>query len=94
MADHGSAIAWGASDDIDMAATSVRRLSAETMTPHDFKAFMQRQGYTLDGVAAELGISRRLAAYYAKERDVPRYIALACRYLENQDVAVHKSQAA
>lgn len=82
VTDHGNAVAWGSRDEIDMAATSVRRLAEETMTPHDFKAFMKRHGYTLDSVAAELGISRRQAAYYSSERGVPRYIALACRYLD------------
>ena len=43
---------------------------------------MRRNGYTFDSVAAELGISRRLAAYYAKEREIPRHIALACHYLD------------
>lgn len=85
IVEHGSAIAWGDGDEIDMPATSVHRIESETMTPHDFKAFMKRHNYTLDSVAAELGISRRQAAYYAKERAVPRYIALACRYLDAAD---------
>ena len=74
----GSAIAWGGDDELDMAATSVLRLAEEVMTPADFGAFMKRHDFTFGRVAAELGISPRLAAYYAKERTVPRAIALAC----------------
>src|SRR5208337_4934684 len=32
----------------------------------------------------QLGISRRLVAYYSSKRQVPRYIALACRYLDRE----------
>ena len=80
----GSAIAWGADDELDMAATSVLRLAQEMMTPADFGAFMKRHDFTFGRVAAELGISPRLAAYYAKERSVPRYIALACHCIDLQ----------
>ena len=79
---HGSAVAWGANDEIDMAATSVERLAAQTMTPQDFKAFLERHKFTFDRAAAELGLSRRLVAYYASERTVPRTVALACNYID------------
>jgi hypothetical protein len=78
----GGAIAWGDDDKIDMAATTVERLADESMTPADFSAFLQRHSLSLDAAAAQLGISRRLVAYYAKEREIPRYIALACAYLD------------
>jgi hypothetical protein len=78
----GAAIAWGDDDKIDMAATTVERLADESMTPADFSAFLERHSLSLDAAAAQLGISRRLAAYYAKDREIPRYIALACAYLD------------
>ncbi len=81
VADDGFAVAWHG-DEIDMASTTIADLAEQAMTPADFAGFMKRSGYTLDSVAAELGISRRLAACYAKEREIPRHIALACRYLE------------
>jgi len=80
--DGGSALAWGHDDDLDMAAAAVARLAAETMEPADFAAFLKRRGFTFDRAAAELGISRRLVAYYASERAVPRHIALACAYID------------
>lgn len=79
--EHGYGIAWG-DGAIDMASTTVADAADETMTAEDFAAFMDRHGFTLDRVAAELGISRRMAAYYKKQARVPRTVALACRYLD------------
>ena len=78
---HRFGIAWG-QDDLDMGASTIADLADETMTAEDFSDFMERNGLTLDGVAAELGISRRMAAYYRRERRVPRTMALACRYID------------
>lgn len=88
VTDDGFALAWGDGDDLDMASTTLAELAAQAMTPADFAAFMKRNGYTLDSVAVELGISRRLAADYAKGREIPRTVALACRYLERRGVAL------
>ena len=81
--DEGTAIAWG-DGDVDMAATSVLDLAEESMTAADFSEFMTRHGFTFDRIAAELGISKRLAGYYAAGRSVPRYIALACALMDLQ----------
>ncbi len=90
----GSAIAWGADDELDMATTSILRLAEEAMTPADFTAFMKRHDFTFGRVAAELGISPRLAAYYAKERSVPRYIALACHCIDMNGGGIIRGQDA
>lgn len=79
---YGSMIAWGADDAIDIAATTVERLASENMSAQDFAAFLKRHNFTYESAAAHLGISRRLVGYYASERKVPRYIALACAYLD------------
>jgi len=84
MIEDGSAIAWGADDAIDVAATSIERLAEEQMTSADFHAWLEQHKLTYDAAAAQLGISRRLVAYYAGQRPVPRYIALACRYLDQK----------
>jgi hypothetical protein len=78
-----TAIAWGTDDGIDMAATTVERLAEETMTSSDFRAWLERHAFTYEVAAAQLGISRRLVGYYAGKRRVPRYIVLACRYLDS-----------
>jgi hypothetical protein len=78
VVEDGAAIAWGVGGEIDMAATTIESLADEIMTPADFAEFLRRNGLSLDSAAAQLGISRRLVGYYAKERAIPRYIALAC----------------
>jgi hypothetical protein len=80
----GTAIAWGTDDALDMAATTVERLAEETMDSSDFRAWLERHALTYEAAAAQLGISRRLVGYYASRRRVPRYIALACRYIDTQ----------
>lgn len=85
VVEDGAAIAWGDDDQIDIAATTVENLADEAMTPADFAEFLRRNRLSLDAAAAQLGISRRLIAYYAKEREIPRYIALACAYIDKKN---------
>lgn len=82
VTDDGAAIAWGENDEIDMPATSIERLAGESMEPADFSAFLKRHDLTFEFAAAQLGLSRRLIAYYASERRIPRHVALACKYLD------------
>jgi len=39
---------------------------------------------SLDGMAARLGIARRLVADYRKDKPIPKTVALATRYLLEQ----------
>lgn len=80
----GSIIAWAEDETIDLAASTVERLADEVMSAEDFKGFLDQVGWTFDRASAELGISRRLVAYYAQGREIPRHIALACKYLARQ----------
>lgn len=83
VAAFGSAIAWDDDEQIDMSAVAVEELAEQGMDAADLKAFMKRNGLTLDSTAAQLGLGRRIVAYYASgERSIPRVVALACRYLE------------
>ena len=44
---------------------------------------MARNGLTLDAAAQELGLSRRMLAYYRSgEKPLPRTVALACKWWE------------
>ena len=79
--DEGTAIPWG-DGEVDMAATSVLNPAEQSMTPADFSGFMKRHSFTFDRVAAELGTSKRLAAYYAAGRSVPQSIAMACKPMD------------
>lgn len=81
----GTAIAWGTNDEIDMPATAIEHLASEVMQNSDFRTWLEKNRLTLDAAATQLGISRRLAAYYASgEKPIPRYIALACAYLDRK----------
>ena len=85
VANDGTAIAWGKNDEIDMATTTIEHLASEVMQKSDFRAWLEKNRLTLDAAAAQLGISRRLAAYFASgEKPIPRYIALACAYLDKR----------
>jgi hypothetical protein len=79
----GSAIAWGENDEIDMAASSVQRLAAQTMTGADFRAFLFRNNLTQDAAAACLGRSKRSIAGYVEMDWIPRVIVLACKGWES-----------
>lgn len=52
------------------------------MTNSDFRAWHERMGYTYKTGCEALGISRSMYAYYLSNKDVPRPIELACKYLE------------
>ena len=82
LVEDGSAVAWGDDDAIDMPATAIERLAMEIMVAEDFARFLKRNRLTFDSAAAQLGVSRRLVAYYASGRPIPRYIALACERLD------------
>ena len=88
----GAAIGWGETDELDIAATTLERLAEESMSPSEFRAWLDRHGLTYDAASAQLGISRRLVAYYASHRPVPRYIALACRYFDERRATASEAQ--
>jgi len=69
-------------DKIDMSAETLWRLAQEqshrTMTAASFRRWRVARDYTLDDVAAALGISRRMVAYYEQgDKPIPRVVALA-----------------
>lgn len=78
----GGSVRWEGDDDLDIGAETIDDLAAATMTNAEFSDFLQRNRLTLDAAAAQLGIARRRVAYFAKDREIPRYIALACRQLD------------
>ena len=82
LGEWGASIGWGGDDGLDIPASALESLAEKAMTNADFTAFLERHHLTLDGAAAQLGISRRLVAYYAKDREIPRLVALACAYLD------------
>ncbi|WP_175654162.1 hypothetical protein [Methylobacterium radiotolerans] len=86
VSEYGDAIQWGEDDTLAVSGETLERLAQEVMTAAQFSEFMKRNKLSLDAAAAQLGISRRMAAYYAKDRQIPRTVALACKQVE-QDLA-------
>jgi hypothetical protein len=82
LGDWGASVIWPGHDDLDIGAETIEELAEAAMTNADFSRFLKRNRLTLDAAAAHLGIGRRLVAYYAKEREIPRTVALACRELD------------
>lgn len=85
VGEYGADIVW--TDAIDMSADTLWRLAQEqsgaTMTAEAFRQWRKRKAYTLDEAARNLGISRRMVAYYEQgDRPIPRVVALATRGLE------------
>jgi hypothetical protein len=77
--DGGNAIAWGANDEVDMAATSVERLAEEALSADDFRAFLLSNKLTQQRAAIVLGRSpRQVANYLCGKQPIPRVVVLAC----------------
>ncbi len=68
---------------MDISGDTLRRLALEQakniMTPTMFKEWRQGLGLSLTQAAHILGLSRRMIAYYESgEKEIPKYVALAC----------------
>ena len=80
-----TAVVWPGNSDWEISADALEDFAEQTMTSAAFADFIRSKSWTLDAAAAQLGISRRQVAYYAKERSVPRLVALACLALKHDD---------
>ena len=84
VSEGGTAIVWPENADLEISADALEEMAEDTMTCARFSQFLRDMKLTFDAAAAQLGISRRAVAYYAKEREVPRYISLACEALRER----------
>lgn len=75
----GNAIEWA--DGSELTAIWLERLAPSTIDNHEFRSAMDELGFSLDGMAARLRISRRLVADYRKDKPIPPTVSLAVRYL-------------
>jgi hypothetical protein len=82
----GQSVVWPG--DIDIGAARLLELGLEQGGRGDAVEFIRwrwRNGLSLTAAAEALGLSRRQIAYYASgEREVPRYVLLACRGWESE----------
>jgi hypothetical protein len=79
VSEWGEAIEWN--DELDYPADGLEALPSVDFTNEDFRNAMDELRLTLDGMAAALGVSRRLIADYRKDKPIPRHIGFATRYL-------------
>lgn len=84
VSDYGDAIEWSMGEGrqpLDFSALWLARLPAVEFDNADFRQAMDRLDMSLEGMAAQLGVSRRLVASYRKAAPIPNHIAFAVRYL-------------
>lgn len=67
--------------DIELSATWIEELVPASLDNTEFRQAMDELRFSLDGMAARLGVARRLVADYRKDKPIPPAIALATRYL-------------
>jgi hypothetical protein len=79
----GNAIEW--EDGAELTAVWVERLAPTSLGNDEFRDAMDRLGYSLDGMASRLGLSRRLIASYRKDKPIPETVGLAVRYLVDKE---------
>lgn len=80
VSEMGDGIEWDGPD-LEFSALWLDRLPEAEFTNDEFRAAMDALGLSLDGMAADLGLSRSLVAEYRKDKPIPRHVALATRYL-------------
>jgi hypothetical protein len=78
----GNAIEWD--DGAELSAIWLERLAPSTLRNQEFREAMDILGFSLDGMAARLHLSRRLIADYRKDKPIPETVSLAVRYLVEQ----------
>ncbi len=78
----GNALEWP--DGAELSAVWIERLLYGDLSNDEFRNAMAALNMSLDGMAAHLGVARRLIAAYRKDKPIPRHVALATRYLLSQ----------
>lgn len=93
----GNAIEWDGPD-LEFSAVWLDRLPEAEFTNDEFREAMSELDLSLDGMAASLGISRRLIASYRKDKPIPKHVGYATRYLvgrlgDNEEAFTPKAYA-
>lgn len=83
ISEYGDAVEW--SNGLDFSAVWLSQLPPASFGNAEFRDAMDRLELSLDGMAAALEISRRQIADFRKDKPIPRHIALATRYLLEQE---------
>ncbi len=80
VSEYGDALEWDGPD-LEFSAVWLERLPEAEFTNVEFRHAMDSLDLSLDGMAAELEISRRQVASYRKDKRIPKNVAFAMRYL-------------
>ena len=80
ISEYGNALEWDGPD-LEFPASWLDRLPDAEFSNEDFRKAMDALNRSLEGIAADLEISRSLIAEYRKDKPIPRHVALATRYL-------------
>lgn len=90
--DLGRSVAWPGDENWELAADTLRAHMIEQQggfSHANLIEWMARNDLTLDQAAVELGMSRRMLAYYRNgSKPIPRTVALACSGWEHQSHAL------
>lgn len=88
LGDHGLSLVWNDDDDLELASDNLRARAIEQAGEYSHETilnWMAKHSLTLDQAAIELGLSRRMLAYYRSgEKVVPKTVGLACIGWEQQ----------
>lgn len=77
-------VVW--SNGLELSAAWIEELADPGLDNSEFREAMEALHLSLDGMAARLGVARRLIADYRKNKPIPKHIALATRYLLDRKV--------
>lgn len=77
--DEQDSVLWA--NGLELSAAWIEEIADAPLDNAEFREAMDRLHLTLDGMAARLGVARRLVADYRKDKPIPKHIALATRYL-------------
>jgi hypothetical protein len=77
--DRGDSLVWPEGQ--ELSAEWIEELAPASLDNGEFRQAMDELRFSLDGMAARLGIARRLVAEYRKDKPIPPAIAMATRYL-------------
>jgi hypothetical protein len=77
--ERGDSLVWA--NGAELSADWIQELAPKELGNDEFRQAMTSLKLSLDGMAARLGIARRLVADYRKDRPIPKSVALATRYL-------------
>ncbi|WIY54383.1 DUF2442 domain-containing protein [Devosia sp. YIM 151766] len=87
--DRGDCLVWP--DGQELSAVWIEELAPGKLDNAEFREAMAQLRLSLDGMAARLGIARRLVADYRKDRPIPKTVALATRYLLEHQQRTHSA---